>query len=94
MIASMPSFVDRLGCGRIGVDRVDRVDETVEQARDDVGMLLEELGGDDQVRRDELSVGPEVALVDEHVPAAFEDQPGRPRLRAPRRRRCSPSWNA
>ena len=83
VIASMPSFVDRRRRGGVGVDRVDRVDEPVEQARDDVGVLLEEAGGDDQVGRDELAVGPQVALVDEHVAAAFEDQPGRPRLGDP-----------
>ncbi len=83
VIASMPSFVARQGGRRIGVDRVDRVDESVEQAGDDVGVLLEEAGGDDEVGRHELAVGPQVALVDEHVAAAFEHEPGGPRLGHP-----------
>ena len=83
VIASMPSFVAVSGSRGIGVDRVDRVDEPVEQPGDDVGVLVEEPGGDDQVRRHELAVGPQVALVDEHVAAAFEDEAGRPRLGHP-----------
>ena len=39
--------------------------------------------GDDQVGGHELAVRPQIALVDEHVAAAFEDQSGRPRLRNP-----------
>ena len=37
----------------------------------------------DEVGGDELAVGPQVALVDEHLAAALLDQAGRPRLGHP-----------
>ena len=59
------------------------VDEAVDERLDDVGVLVEVLGGHDQVGRDELAVGPQVGLVDEHVAAALEHEAGRPRLGHP-----------
>ena len=47
-------------------------------------MLVEELGGDDQVGGDELAVGPQLGLVEQHVAAALLDEAGRPRLGHPR----------
>ncbi len=90
-LVSQPARRDRLdpvvgrrqGGRRVGVDRVDRVDESVEQPRDDLGLILEESGLDDQVRRDELTVGPQVTLVDEDMAATFEDEAGRPRFGHP-----------
>ena len=83
VIASMPSFVavSAAAGSALIVSMVST--SPFEQPGDDVGALLEEVRGDDQVRRDELTVRPQVALVDEHVAAPFEDQAGRPRLGDP-----------
>ena len=47
------------------------------------GCSFEELGRHDEVGRDEVAVGPQVGLVDEHVAAAFEHEAGGPRLGHP-----------
>ena len=58
--------------------------EALEERLHHVGVLLEELGAHDEVRRDVLAAcRPQVALVDEHRAAALLDQPGRPRLGHP-----------
>ena len=49
--------------------------ETVDEVADDVGVLVEELRGDDQVGGDELAVGPQLGLVEQHGPAALLDEP-------------------
>ena len=49
----------------------------------DVGVLLEERRADDEVGGDVLALGPQVALVDEHVGAALLDEPGGPGLGHP-----------
>ncbi len=91
----------RLCGGGIGLDRLDRIDEPDEDRLHQVGVLLEELGAHDDVGRDVLAagVGPQVALVDEDRAAAFEDQPGRPRLGNPgavdrRRRGTTRAWSS
>ncbi len=68
---------------RVGVDVLVGLVLTLEQLLHHVGVGVEELLGDDQVGRHELAVGPQVALVDQHLAAAFLDQSGGPRLRHP-----------
>ena len=72
-----------LGLGRVLVDELVGRHLALEQALDHVGVLLEELGGDDEVRGDVLAVGPQVTLVDQDLAAALGDQAGRPRLGHP-----------
>ena len=77
-----------LGLVGVGVDELVRRDLALEELLHDVRVLVEELRGHHHVGGDVLALGPQIALVDEHLAAALLDQPGRPRLRAPRRRRC------
>ena len=56
--------------------QLDRGHVAAQQRRDGVRVLLQELGAHDQVRGDELAVRPQVLLVDQHLAAALEDQPG------------------
>ena len=65
---SMPSLTTCWAAAASLVGLVDRLAEAGDEVADDVGVLLEELGGDDQVGRHELAVGPQLGLVDEHVP--------------------------
>ena len=46
-------------------------------------MLAQVVGAHDEVRRDEVPTRPQVPLVDEHGPAALQDEAGRPRLGHP-----------
>ena len=84
VIASMPALTVGLGGVGILVGDVDRVGETDDERLDHVGVLVEELGRHDQVGRDEVTLRPQVGLVDEHVAATFEHEAGRPRLGDPR----------
>ena len=55
----------------------------LEQLLDGAGVLGQELRGDDQVRGDEVAVGPQLLLVDQHVRAGVDHEARRPRLRQP-----------
>ena len=59
------------------------VAEALDQLLHDVGVVVEELGAHDEVRRDVLALGPQVALVDEDLAAALVDEAGRPGFRHP-----------
>ena len=83
VIASMPSLTVAWAAAASALASSIASPSPLIRSRDDVGVLVEELRGDDQVRRHELAVGPQVGLVDEHVAAALVDEPGRPRLGHP-----------
>ena len=73
----------RLGGGGVAVGDLDGVGEADDEGLDHVRMLVQVLGGDDEVGRHEVALGPDVGLVDEHVAAALEHEAGRPRLGHP-----------
>ena len=84
-VSASSARVDHAGrlVGVVG-DPLHGGDVPFEQVLDDVGVLLEELGADEQHGGRELAVLPQVRLVDEHVRARVEDQPRHPRLGKPR----------
>ena len=70
--------------GKVIVGLVDRLTERLDQRGDDVGVIVEKLRGRDEVGGHELSVGPQLGFVEEHVAAALEHQSGRPWFGHPR----------
>src|SRR5688572_7015746 len=73
--AGVDSF---LGASRIGVDLIDRLNQTSENRCDCVRILLEELRTHYQVRGHELSFSPQVTLVDQDLATALEYQTSGP----------------
>ena len=71
--------------GRLGIliREVYRREVALDQPFDDVRVLLEELGRDDEVGGHEVAVRPEIGLVDEDPAAALLDHARRPRLGDP-----------
>ena len=81
--ASMPALTEACSGGRVVVHEVLAVGQALDEALDDVGVLVEVGGAHQQVGGDELAVRPQVGFVDEHVAAALLHQAGGPGLGDP-----------
>ena len=80
---SMPSLTRPWAVAASSLACVDRLAQAGDQVAHDVGVVLQEAGGRDEVGRHELAVGPQLGLVEQDVPAALEHEARRPRLGDP-----------
>ena len=74
---------DRLRLRGVRVEKHDCRVKPLEQSLDALGMVVQELRRDDEVRGDELAVRPKVALIDQHAAAALDHEPAGPGLGQP-----------